>query len=197
MEMHYYEDFKEMLGCLDEKLVAQNSHIEIRAIGGFAMMCNANVLSFDSRNASIDIDSYNEYTGRIKILIKEVAKEFKVNEDWLNTDWRDDYTSKYQSEDGIITGLDGWEWILSEDIVLSNITIFYANTEGLFAMKLRAVNEKLINEEQPRLNDVTDLIAMLIFFKERDLNDVSNEPIGKLLNYFEHAKEYLASVLNR
>jgi len=196
MDMHYYKDFKEMLEALNEKLIEEDSHIEIRAIGGFAMMCNALLLNFDSRNASVDIDSYSEYTEGIRVLIKGVAEEFDVNEDWLNTDWRDDYTSKYQSEDGVIIGLDEWEWIPSEDIVLSNITIFYANIEGLFAMKLRAVNERLVYEEEPRLNDVTDLIAILAFFEEKDLNDIMNKSIRNLLEHFESARAYLVKVLS-
>jgi len=195
MDMHYYEDFKEMLVCLNEKLILTDSQIEIRAIGGFAMMCNATVLNFDTRNASVDIDSYNIYTEKVKQLIKEVAEEFEINEDWLNTDWRDDYISKYHSEDGIIIGLEEWEWIPSKDIQLSNI-ISYANLEGLFAMKLRSVNEKLNQQEEPRLNDLADLIAMVSYFEKKDLSKISNQSLSYMLEHFELAKEYLMNILN-
>ena len=197
MNMHYYEDFKDMLRCLNEKLVAADAHIEIKAIGGFAMMCNAMMLNFDSRNASVDIDSYHAYTEKIKLLIREVATEFEVNHDWLNTDWRDDYTSKYHSEDGIIIGLADWKWIPLKDIALSNINISYASIEGLFAMKLRAVDEKLAKHEEPRLNDVTDLTAILTFFKIGNLDDLPNASIEHLLNHFLNAKNYLANILNK
>ena len=195
MNMHYYDDFKEMLDCLNQKLIEVNAEIEIRAIGGFAMMCNSMVLNFDARNASVDIDAYNEYTDNIKTLIKDVSLEFEVNDDWLNTDWRDDYTMKYHSEDGIVIGLNGWEWIPSTDIVLSNIKIFYANVEGLFAMKLRSVNERFEQQEEPRLNDITDLISILKLFEENDLDNVKNELIQKLLKHYVWAKDYLAGVL--
>jgi len=197
MNMHYYEDFKDMLQCLNEKLVVEDAHIKIKAIGGFAMMCNAMILNFDSRNASVDIDSYHAYTERIKLLIREVATEFEVNHDWLNTDWRDEYTSKYHSEDGIIIGLSDWKWLPLEDIALSNITVFYANIEGLFAMKLRAVNERLTQHEEPRLNDVTDLTAILTFFKIEKLDDVATATLRQLLNHFLDAKNYLVKILDK
>jgi len=197
MDMHYYEDFKEMLQCLNEKLVAEDAHIEIKAIGGFAMMCNAMVLNFDSRNASVDIDSYHAYTERVKLLIREVATEFEVNHDWLNTDWRDDYTSKHHSEDGIIIGLSEWKWIPLDDVSLSNITVSYANIQGLFAMKLRAVNDRLVQGEEPRLNDVTDLTAILTFFEVERFENISNPSIKELLKHFANAKKYLADVLGK
>jgi len=197
MNMHYYEDFKDMLQCLNDKLIAEDAHIEIKAIGGFAMMCNAMMLNFDSRNASVDIDSYHAYTERIKLLIGEVATEFEVNHDWLNTDWRDNYTNKYHSEDGIIIGLASWKWIPLEDIALSNITISYANIEGLFAMKLRAIDERLAQDEEPRLNDVTDLKAILHFFELGNLDKVSNVSIRQLLNHFSDAKNYLTNTLSK
>lgn len=196
MDMHYYEDFKEMLECLNEKLIAVDAKIEIRAIGGFAIMCNSMVLNFDARNASVDIDAYNEYEDNIKTLIQEVATEFDVNDDWLNTDWRDDYTMKHHSEDGIIIGLNGWAWIPSMDIILSNIKVFYANVEGLFAMKLRSVNERLEQQEEPRLNDVTDLISILALFEEENLSIVKNELIQDLLVHFGWAKDYLMGIMN-
>lgn len=192
MDMHYFEDFEEMLEHLNDLLVRENASIEIRAIGGFAMMCNAQVMNFDSRNASVDIDSYNQYTDKIKGLIEEVANVFEVNKDWLNTDWRDEYLLKYYSEDGIILGLKEWKWVAFNEFNLSNISITYANIEGIFAMKCRAIHERILKREEPRLNDIVDALAIL---KIDALENIPKVELSKVLDHFYLAKEHLNTIL--
>ena len=85
--MYTYENFKELLSLLNEKLMNEKLEIEIYAIGGFAMMCNSQNLGFDAREISIDIDSYNEYNERIIELINETIKSlldsFEVSQEYL------------------------------------------------------------------------------------------------------------------
>lgn len=49
------DDFKEALGILNEKLYAHHITIEIRAIGGFAMLYN----KLRSGGYIMDVDSFN------------------------------------------------------------------------------------------------------------------------------------------
>ena len=194
--MYSYENFKEMLNTLNEKIIEKNLDMEIYAIGGFAMMCNARSLGIDAREISIDIDSYNKYSETIMSLIDEVADEFYLDErKWLNTEWRDAALKAGNGiEDWIIVTYPGWRWEVSNDLNLSNIKVYYANVEGLLAMKLRAIEDKLESESEPRLNDVRDVVSILKLFKE-DINDIENETIKSLLDSFEVSKKYLKEVI--
>jgi len=196
--MYSYENFKEMLNALNEKLIEENLDMEIYAIGGFAMMCNARSLGFDAREISIDIDSYNQYNETIMNLIDKVADEFDLDErKWLNTDWRNAVLKAGNGiEDWIIVTYPGWKWEISSDVNLAKIKVYYANIEGLFAMKLRAVEDKVETGFEPRLNDVRDLVSILRLFEE-DIDNIKNETIKSLLDSFPISKKYLKEVISK
>ena len=134
--MFTYDDFNLMLNRFNEKLMSNNLNTIIYAIGGFAMMCNAKELGFDSRGISIDIDSYYEYSEEIKKLVDEVSDEFGIiSESWLNSHW---YEQKLKNEgfDETIESYPFWKWEQSSDLTFSNLKVYYANLEGLLRMKL-------------------------------------------------------------
>ena len=200
--MFSYACFKNLLSALNDKLKKQELRIEIFAIGGFAMMCNAKSYGFDSRGLSIDIDSYERYSDDILSLVDEVSTDFGIlTERWLNSHW-------YNKKDGfdeIIETYPNWRWSKSEDLTFSNITLYYASIEGLLKMKLSAINEKLeldfLGKElrfnnrsigsSVRKNDLMDVKIMLDVLEEENLMAIKNAHIKTVLNHYPLAYEYL------
>lgn len=77
------ELFEEALKRLDARLSDVNISIEIKAIGGFAML----YYGIRDNGVTIDIDSLtNAYTDDVLKLVSEVGRELNIEEDWLNTD---------------------------------------------------------------------------------------------------------------
>jgi len=200
--MFNYDDFKKLLSLLDQKLKENELYIEVFAIGGFAMMCNAKTYGFNSRELSIDIDTYMSYSEDVLNLVDEVSSEFEIlTERWLNTHWYD----KKDGFDDVIESFSDWKWEKSEDLVFSNIELYYANLEGLLKMKLSAINEKLELDQlrqdlhfgiEPvgtsvRINDLIDVKTILAVLKEDSLQDVKNAKIKKMFAEYEQAFEYL------
>ena len=66
------DDFKEALGLLNEKLNAHHISIEIRAIGGFAMLYN----KLRSGGYTMDVDTATkDMTEEVYELIREVVRK--------------------------------------------------------------------------------------------------------------------------
>ena len=77
------DDFKDALKALNEKLKAHHITIEIRAIGGFAMLYN----KLRSGGYTMDVDTATkDMTEEVQSLIREVAEEKGLDEDWINND---------------------------------------------------------------------------------------------------------------
>jgi len=200
--MFNYENFKDLLSSLNQKLRENELHIKIFAIGGFAMMCNAKAFGFESRGFSVDIDSYMNYSQKVLKLVDDVSAEFGIlTERWLNTHWHD----RKDGFDENIECFSDWKWEMSDDLVFSNIEFFYGNLEGLLKMKLSAINEKLELDKlgvelgfsnapygsSVRKNDIVDVKIILDAFDECDFENITNYKIAKMLIDYNFAFEFL------
>lgn len=68
---------------MNEKLNSHHITIEIRAIGGFAMLYN----KLRSGGYTMDVDTATkDMTKEVQMLIREVAEEKGLDEDWINND---------------------------------------------------------------------------------------------------------------
>ena len=141
------EDFVHALQVLDEKLGAVGQKIEIRAIGGFAMM----YYGFRDNGYTIDIDSLTEsFSDDVRYLISETAVELNIDEDWLNTDC--------STLEGFLGDLsEKIKWITSS-YKFDNIELKVADITGLIRSKSKAIQDGGL---VPRSTDKKDLLAGL------------------------------------
>lgn len=82
-----FEDFINLLDQLDNILVEKNYFIDIKAIGGFAMIYWAKEYSQNGRNSSRDIDSLSKLSDEIIKIIAKIGEKNNVDENWLNNEW--------------------------------------------------------------------------------------------------------------
>lgn len=138
-------EYNAALNILNEKLAGIGETIEVRAIGGYAMLYN------DLREGgyTIDVDTATkDYPEEVKKLIIEVSDEEGLEDDWLNND-------VYSLEE--VMGIyDEIEWI--EDSSYSNIRLFVASDESMLKLKIRAVH---FGGLVPRVTDQMDLLDLL------------------------------------
>jgi len=154
------QTFRQSLKVLDEKL--EGEKIEIRAIGGFALLFH----KVRQTGSTRDIDSVTrDYSPRVQKLIKEVAEEasetLQVEEGWLNND--NVFDNDIESIEAMLEPF--WEKV---EWGFSNITLYVADIETLFRAKLLASEDDNLTG---RTQDLPDLVD--IFFKEgkRTLGD--------------------------
>lgn len=75
--------FEQALRMLDDRLATANLSIEVRAIGGFAML----YYGIRDNGVTIDIDSLTyAYNEDVLKYVSEVGRALNIEEDWLNTD---------------------------------------------------------------------------------------------------------------
>ena len=157
------DDFKDALEALNEKLKAHHITIEIRAIGGFAMLYN----KLRSDGYTMDADTAtNDMSEEVQELIREVAEEKGLDEDWINND---SYGLPEVTE--IIGKL---EWIT--DNSYSNIMLYIAKIESLLLLKVRAVHFAGL---VPRITDQTDVLDILAFLGIHTIEEVKKNPLTK------------------
>ncbi|MCR5479977.1 MAG: hypothetical protein K6F27_09015 [Ruminococcus sp.] len=158
-----YEDFKDALQCLNEKLKDDNLSIEIKAIGGFAMLYNKLRLN----GYTMDIDTVTkDLPQKVMKLINEVANEKNLDEDWINNDA---YSLPEITE--IIDKI-GWK----EDSSFSNIRLLIADIQSLLTLKIRAIDYAGLI---PRVTDQTDLLDILSFLGIHSIEELSTNPLTK------------------
>ncbi|MBQ9518668.1 MAG: hypothetical protein IJR59_02100, partial [Firmicutes bacterium] len=124
-------DFENALRVLDSKLEKIGiNKIEVKAIGGFAMM----YYGVRENGFTIDIDSLTEkYSDNVYCAIKETGIEVGIDDDWLNTDCSE---------------LDGFLGELSKEInwveskySFKHIDLKVADIFGLVRSKAKAIND--------------------------------------------------------
>ena len=158
-------DFNDALEALNEKLKESRITIEIRAIGGFAMLYN------DLREGgyTMDVDTATkDMTAEVKTLIREVAEEKGLDEDWINND-----SYKLTEVTDIIDKL---EW--HSDNSYSNILLYIAKIESLLLLKVRAVH---FSGLVPRITDRTDVLDLLSFLGIHTISDVKKSPLTEYI----------------
>ena len=157
------DDFKDALEALNEKLKAHHFTIEIRAIGGFAMLYN----NLRSGGYTMDVDTATkDMTEEVQRLIREVAEEKGLDEDWINND---SYTLTEVTD--IIGKL---EWIT--DNSYSNIKLYIASIQSLLLLKVRAVH---FAGKVPRITDQTDVLDILAYLGIHTIEEVKKNPLTK------------------
>ncbi|MCQ2495260.1 MAG: hypothetical protein MJ131_01565 [Lachnospiraceae bacterium] len=176
------DNFERALYRLDELLVETNHEsIEIRALGGFAMM----YYGVRENGYTIDIDSLTpDYDSKVLELIKQVGAELNMEYDWLNTD---------------VSMLDGFLNILANKITwnkseytFKRINLLVADMIGLLQSKVKAVNDGGI---VPRITDKKDLVSIL---KKISVNDIyelnANDKCRFIETDYPRCYEYLTVI---
>ena len=180
-----------MLEKLDEWMVEHDRHIEIRAIGGFAVMCNARANHVEWNRLSSDIDTLTEdYPGDVLQAIDQIGNEFGTADSggWLNNEWNK--TMKYHDEFAFFA-----EWRDASSLIkLRNVDLKYCDLETIFYFKMRAVDTRIRQGSLPREKDVNDVIRILQFFKEKDIKHIKNAKMSTCIAYFPRAVEHIDSL---
>ncbi len=172
-------EFDSALKRLNDKLVAHDIFIEIKAIGGYAMLRGGLRESEESTGFTEDIDSIAErFTDSVALLIEEVGRELDLLPDWLNTDPID-----LPEVDGV---KDRLTWV--EDDSYSNIKLYIADINSLLILKARAVEGGGLI---PRKTDKNDLIKILRKIGVDDISSVESNPITKGLTAYPLCYNYL------
>ena len=141
------DDFKNALDSLDKKLISKGMVIELRAIGGFAMLYN----KLREGGYTMDVDTATkDLSDDVLSLIREVADENGLDEDWINND-----SYKLSEVTEIMSKL---EWQI--DDTYSNIKLYVAKIPSLLLLKVRAIHYAGL---VPRITDQTDLLDILSF----------------------------------
>lgn len=155
------DDFNAALKSLDDKLCRHDITIEIRAIGGFAMLYNR--LRAGGYTMDVDTATKDMSDEAIK-LIREVADEKGLDEDWINND------SYSLSE--VTEIIDKIEW--QKDDSYANIRLYIASIKSLLLLKVRAIHfAGLI----PRITDRTDLLDILAFLGIHTIDELGSNPL--------------------
>lgn len=142
------EEFDKALSSLDDKLSALNIHIEIKAIGGYALLKHGIRQGADA--VTVDIDSLTrEYTGPVSEAIKQVAEEQHLSPGWLNT-------GSVLDDPEIVEEMIQAEWI-PQDTDYRSIDLSIADVPTLTRSKIIAAADA---ELSGRKRDVRDLIAL-------------------------------------
>ena len=156
-------EYNEALRILNDKLVAIGKNIEVRAIGGYAMLYNG----LRSGGYTIDVDTVTEeYSDDIKRLVAEVSEEEGIEDDWLNND-------AYSLEE-VMGIFDELEWI--RDNSYSNIELFVATEESMLKLKIRAVH---FGGLVPRVTDQLDFLDLLGALDIHSIDELSKSDVTK------------------
>ncbi len=157
------ESFKDALDVLNKKLNAHHIMIEIRAIGGFAMLYN----KLRDGGYTMDVDTATkDMSEDVHRLIREVAYEKGLDEDWINND-----SYKLIEVTGVIDKL---EWIIDDSY--SNIRLYIANIQSLLLLKVRAIHFAGL---VPRITDQIDVLDILSFLGIHTIDDVKKNSLTK------------------
>lgn len=176
------EEFEKALFCLDSKLSGViNTKLEIRAIGGFAMMYHG----LRDNGYTIDIDSLTyEFDLTVSKLIEEVGEELGLEDDWLNTD---------------CAMLEGFMNELAQEItwrdskyVFKNIVLKVPDILGLIRSKAKAIHDGGL---VPRSTDKKDLIDLLKSIEVSSIDEINfNEELIFIKCQYDRCYKYLCDV---
>lgn len=163
LKLSSIDDFKEALLLLDARLKEIDAKpIQIRAIGGFALMFHG--LRGDKQ--TIDIDSLTKpFPQPVLDAVKRVGKELDLEEDWLNTD-----CATLQGFMRELAPKINW---LDTDYPLQKIDLKVADPLGLARSKAKAVHDGGL---VPRGTDKEDIIRILLSFGIEDIGALDANP---------------------
>jgi len=175
LELLTLDEFIRLLHELDKRI---DCKITIKAIGGFSLMLNSQVLKIspiDARFMSGDIDTFTpDYSAEVDRQIVMIGKEQRLESVmWLNNDWA--ATRMYIDE-----LINEATWLDYDREKFEHIELFYLNLESLLKLKVRALYVNDAMNKKARLNDLKDVESILSYFKE-DANNLS----AKVLEVFD------------
>lgn len=181
-----YSDFINLLKELDTLLVEKDINIDIKAIGGFAMIYWANKYNEKSRSVSRDIDSLSKLPKEVNSLISLIGKRNQIDENWLNNDW---LIAKHEKEELEYFA----EWQKIEPDTFQNIKLYILDIETLFFFKMRAIDDKISRaEEPPRSQDLRDIYLILKVMDEHDIYNIKNVKMNSCVQYFPQARDFIS-----
>ena len=173
------EDFVDLLHQLDAFIGSKNPEfqLDIKAIGGFSMMYHEKETSLKMlRKGSSDIDTLTMLPKQVATMVDIIATNNGVSPDWLNNRWFADNEYHEELEPYIVWKDSGFKFY--------HINLKIADLEGLFLLKARSVcdaiefsgypNDKGKLQNELRTQDVMDLISILRFFGESDLENLQH-----------------------
>ena len=173
------QEFNKALTALNEKLANIDKTIEIKAIGGYAMMRAGLRDTEESPGFSEDIDSIaGRFSKQVIMLIEEVGEELDLLPDWLNTDPID-----LPEVDEV---KDQLTWI--EDLSFSNIHLLIADIKSLILLKTRAIEGSGLIA---RKTDKNDLIKLLKHIGVADLKMLSQNVQTQFIKDYPRCYKYL------
>ena len=140
-DMHKY--FME----INRRLAQEGKHGEIFMLGGAAL-----TLVFNAREATRDIDAIFHPAEDMREIIKDIAHEYDLAEDWLNDGAKNFLTPQMK---------------FNSYLSLSNLTISSIDAEGLLALKLTAARAD--SKDMP---DSIFLMSILNIHTEKELFDI-------------------------
>ena len=147
-------EFISALKLLDEKLYVLQVTIEIKSIGGYALM----MYGIRDVNTTKDIDTVTEnYSDEVENAILEVAKELNLPNDWLNNDPVFD-----NNPDITIEILELLFYELKTNLKM--IKLYMPNLDGLLKAKLLAYQDTLDRVDAGQNH----------FLREHDLQDIKS-----------------------
>jgi len=143
----------EILALFEEinyRLASSNKHGEILIVGGAAL-----TVMFNARNSTYDIDAIFQPKEDMRKIIKSIANEHDLHQDWLNDGVKGFITDKMKTE---------------KYLSYSNLTVSSVDAKGLLAMKLTAARN-LTND----MKDSIFLMKMLNIQRVEELFEIIND----------------------
>lgn len=176
------KDFEKALSRLDELLKERNyPSIEIKALGGFAMM----YYGVREQGYTVDIDSLtSEYDDNVLELIVEVGNELDLEDDWLNTDCAmlEGAMSKLASQ---------IKWVNSQ-YHYERINLLIADEIGLLRSKAKAVHDGGL---VPRITDKKDLVDLLKIMNVENVGELDKRPdLSFISREYERSYDFLKTL---
>lgn len=139
------------LELLNKKLKDSNLTGEVLIYRG-TVMC----LAYNTRNITYDIDAVFQPKKAIESYIKEIAVDYNLQEDWLNS-----------SVAGVKSKLEN-EIDFDEYTKFSNLTIYVANPAYMLALKCKAARIDYSYD----LNDARYLVKVLGIKSKKEAEDI-------------------------
>ena len=168
------QDFDEALNLLNHKLQKKELCIEIRAIGGYAML----KWGIRKNGFTEDIDSVVKYKDEVVSLIEEVSDELHLQKDWLNSD------SMNLIE--VSSSIKKLTWVEVDGY--SNIKMYVADARSLILLKAKAIQYGGI---VPRKTDKNDLVKLLSYNKIKGFDELLVSPEYESIKEFDRCLDIL------
>lgn len=165
------EELDQALALLDHELKALklDEPIEIRAIGGYALMKHG--IRAEARAFTLDIDTVTrDYQQSVTDAIKLVGQRLGMREDWINND---NVLDDVEHVEAMLQAqwLDDPE-LLGSTAGLSSISMKIADVPTLTRAKIMAADSAALSN---RRNDMTDLAELLAHQGIRTFRDFERE----------------------